>query len=81
MIIVAKMILALFQIILVSNKILFRMRSTTYNNKALIHALIAVAVAIPISRMDPINARETTILMMTLITEIYSGLFVSYLEQ
>ena len=81
MMIVEIIILALFQIVFVSNKILLRVCNTTYNKKALIHALIAVATAIPISRMDSINASETTMLMMTLITEIYSGVFVSSLAK
>ena len=41
-----------------------------YNNKALIHALIAVAAAMPISLIDWINNMERTIFTATLTMEI-----------
>ena len=47
-----------------------RVKSSKYKSKALIHALIAVASAMPISRIDPINNKESTILLMTLTKEI-----------
>ena len=53
----------------------------TYNKNTLTQELIAVERAIPISRIVPINKRDTIILIMTLIIEAYRGVLVSSLAK
>ncbi len=66
---------------LMSSKRWFLTRKIRKSNMVFIQALMAVARAIPISRILLINKRERTILTITLTIETYRGVFVSSLAK
>ena len=74
-------ILKIFFLILLSNSKSLFLFNIKNNNKALTHALIEVANAIPISLIVCIKIKDKIILIKTLIIEMYKGVFVSSLAK